>query len=398
MTEKASIRDVDLAGRRVLVRVDYNIPFQPGTTIISDDSRVRASLPTIRYLIERRCRVVLCSHLGRPKGRVVEELRMAPATKRLSELLGVPVTQALDCVGSEVEEAARELPAGAVMMLENLRFHPGEESNDPEFASALASLADVYVDDAFGTAHRAHASTTGVAAFLPSVAGFLMARELKMLGRAMDSPERPFAVVLGGAKASDKIAVMENLAGRVDTLVLGGGMAATFLRAKGLEVGESPVEEDRVEFAARLLDGAQLRGPQVCLPDDVVIADSFSETARCRTVDTSEIPVGWRIMDIGPRTVSSFERALGPCRTVVWNGPMGVFEWKPFAGGTAGVANIVAALDSATTVVGGGSTAEAVDRLGLADRMTHVSTGGGASLEFMEGRVLPGVAALMDKT
>ena len=395
---KKTVKDIDVRGKTVLVRVDYNVPFEPGTRAISDDSRIRASLPTVRYLVEQGCRVVLCSHLGRPKGKVVEELRMGPATWRLSEVLGAPVAQAPDCVGAEVQEAVAALPPGGVIMLENLRFHPGEESGSTEFASALASLAEVYVDDAFGTAHRAHASIEGVARLLPSVAGFLMERELEMLGGTLDSPERPFAAILGGAKVSDKMGVLQRLAGKADILMIGGGMAAAFLKARGFEVGDSPVEEDGIGVALELDRSARARAFELLLSVDVVIADSFRETASHRTVDVSDIPGGWQVMDIGPRTVSLFEEALTRSRTVLWNGPMGVFEWPSFAAGTASVANILAGLGGATTVVGGGSTAEAVTDLGLADRMTHVSTGGGASLEFLGNKVLPGVAALMDKS
>jgi phosphoglycerate kinase len=324
-------------------------------------------------------------------------MRLAPICRRLSDLLGVPVTQASDCVGAEVKRAAASLSPGQLMLLENLRFHAAEERNDGEFASELASLADVYVDDAFGTAHRAHASTEGVTRHLPSVAGFLMARELEMLGQALESPRRPFVAIFGGAKVSDKIAILERLADRVDTVIIGGGMAATFLKAKGLEVGDSIVESDRVEFAARFVERSQNGGPTLLLPEDVVIADSFSATADHRTVDVTRIPPGWMIMDIGPSTVPLFENAIAHSQTIVWNGPMGVFEWESFSQGTAGIARVLATLGSATTVVGGGSTAEAVDSLGLAGKMTHVSTGGGASLEFLGGRTLPGVAALMDK-
>ena len=397
VAQKTTVLDIDAAGKTVLVRVDYNVPFHPGTTEISDDSRIRASLPTISHLLEKESRVVLCSHLGRPRGRVVEELRMAPAAQRLSELLGAPVTQAPDCVGPETAAAVSALEPGHVLVLENLRFHPGEEGNDPKFAQALASLADMYVNDAFGAAHRAHASTEGVARLLPSAAGLLMARELETLGRTLESPERPFAAIMGGAKVSDKIAVLENLAGRVDTLLIGGGMAATFLKAKGLSVGESPVEKDWVELAGAFVDAARDGLTQLLLPVDVVIADTFSSEARIATVDVAEVTAGWRIMDIGPRALETFEDALRGAMTVLWNGPMGVFEWESFAKGTVGVAKILAGLEGATTVVGGGSTAEAVDRLGLAQKMTHVSTGGGASLEFLEGKVLPGYAALPDK-
>ena len=394
---KKGVRDIDLAGKAVLTRVDYNVPFEPGTQRISDDGRIRASLPTVRYLMDRGCKIILCSHLGRPKGRVDEGLRMAPVTGRLSELLEAPVEQADDCVGEGVRKAVASLSSGEVIVLENLRFHPGEERNDPQFASELAALAEVYVDDAFGTAHRAHASTEGVTRFLPAVAGLLLAKELEMLGRVLESPERPCAAILGGAKVSDKIAVLENLAGRVDLLIIGGGMAATFLKAQGLEVGDSSVEDDCVSFSMELLARAHHGAPNLLIPEDVVVADSFDRGADCRTVDATGIEPGWRVMDIGPRTGRRYADEIGKCKTVVWNGPMGVFEWERFAEGTVTVGNAVASLTKATTVVGGGSTAEAVQKLGLAGKMTHVSTGGGASLEFMEGKVLPGVAALMDR-
>ena len=397
LTEIRTIREMDVAGKAVLVRVDYNVPFHPGTSDISDDSRITASLPTIQYLSQQRCKVILCSHLGRPQGRVVEGLRMRPVARRLSELLGMPVAQASDCIGPEVQRAVNGLQPGGILMLENLRFHPEEERNDLEFASALGSLAEAYVSDAFGAAHRAHASTVGVTQFMPSMAGFLIARELKMLGRVLESPERPFAAILGGAKVSDKMAVLENLEGRVDTIIIGGGMAATFLKARGLEVGDSLVEADRVPFAENFVRTAQSSGLTLHLPVDVVIADAFSATAHHRTVEATDIPAGWQTMDIGPRTASLFEEALKASRTVLWNGPMGVFEWEPFAQGTVRIAHTLAELDEATTVVGGGSTAEAVAGLGLAHKMTHVSTGGGASLELLEGRVLPGVAVLMGK-
>ena len=396
LSRKKTVEDVDLNGKTVLMRVDYNVPFHPGTTEISDDSRIRASITTIDYLLERNCRLVLCSHIGRPKGQVVEEMRMGPTSRRLSELLSKKVTQAEDCIGPEVEGAVRALSTGEVLVLENLRFHGGEEANDPDFAKSLATLADIYVDDAFGTAHRAHASTEGVTRYLPGVAGFLMARELEMLGEALDSPMRPFAAILGGAKVSDKIAVLENLAGRVDTLIIGGGMAATFLKAQGLNVGDSPVEDDRLEFASSLIETGKTPSLSLLIPTDVVIADEFSEKANHETVKVSDIRRGWRVMDIGPETAAAYAEALKQCKTIIWNGPMGVFEWEPYAQGTIRLAKTLASLD-ATTVVGGGSTAEAVRSLGLAEGMTHVSTGGGASLEFMEGKELPGIAALMDK-
>lgn len=397
MTEKKTVEDIDLQDKTVLVRVDYNVPFHPGTTDISDDSRIRASLDTLRYLLDRNCKVVVCSHFGRPKGQVVDEMRLAPVSLRLSELLGKPVTQLDDCIGPDVKASVDAMHPGDVVMLENLRFHSGEEKNDSEFAASLASLADAYVNDAFGAAHRAHASTAGVAKFLPAVSGFLMARELEMLGRSLDDPRRPFAAVMGGAKVSDKIAVLENLAGRVDTLIIGGGMAATFFKAQGHEIGDSLLEEERVEFAAKFIETAKSHDINLLLPTDVVVADSFTEDATAKTVDVSDIESGWRVLDIGPRTSDAFAEALSKCKTVVWNGPMGVFEWDSFSHGSRKVADTLASMSDATTVVGGGSTAECVDSLGLADKMTHVSTGGGASLEFLEGKELPGVAALLDK-
>lgn len=393
-----TVRDVDLAGKTVLLRVDYNVPFRPGTTDISDDGRIRASLPTVQYLIDRECRLLLCSHLGRPKGRVVDDLRIAPVSRRLSELLDMPVAQAPECVGAEVRELVAGLPPGGVVMLENLRFHPGEEGNDPEFAAALASPAEIYVDDAFGAAHRAHASTDGVTRYLPAVAGLLMARELEVLGNVLDSPRRPFAAIMGGAKVSDKIGALKNLAAKVDTLIVGGGMAATFLKAKGLEVGDSLIEDEQMPAAVELIHRADDLALTLLLPKDVVVSDSFSATARRRVVDAGQIPRSWRVMDIGPRTASLFENALSSAKTVVWNGPMGVFEWEPFADGTIRIARTLAGLKDATTVIGGGSTAEVVAALGLDRQMTHVSTGGGATLELLAGNSLPGVAALMGKS
>ena len=392
--DKKSVRDMDVRGQTALVRVDFNVPFKPGTTEISDDSRIRAALPTLRYLLERDCRLVVCSHLGRPKGQVVESLRMSPVSQRLSELLGVPVAQCAQVVGDEARSMASALAAGDVMMLENTRFHPDEERNDPAFAERLASLATLYVNDAFGAAHRAHASTEGVARFLPSVAGLLMERELIFLGSALIAPRRPFAVILGGAKVSDKIGVLENLSGRADLLLIGGGMAATFMKAQGFEVGESAIEDDRVSFAKDILRRSDGGETKLLLPVDVVVADAFSEDAAHCTVGADAIPCGFRILDIGQKTAQKFSEALKGCKTVMWNGPQGVFEWEAFSHGTRAIAETLAALEDATTVLGGGSTAEAVASLGLSDKMTHVSSGGGASLEFMEGRELPGVAAL----
>ena len=388
---------MDARGQTVLVRVDFNVPFKPGTTEISDDGRIRASLPTLRYLLARDCGLIVCSHLGRPKGQVVESLRMAPVSRRLAELLGVPVRQCADVIGDEARAMARSLAPGEVMMLENTRFHPGEEANDAEFARELASLAALYVNDAFGAAHRAHASTEGVARLLPSAAGLLMERELRFLGGVMNAPRSPFAAILGGAKVSDKMGAMENLAGKVDLLFIGGGMAATFIKAQGYDVGDSPVEDDRVGFAKKLIERSERGEARLMLPNDVVVADAFAEDAEPLMVRVDGIPRGFRIMDIGTWTARRYAVALRECNTVIWNGPQGVFEWEAFSHGTRFIARTLADMKDATTVLGGGSTAEAVAALGLSDRMTHVSSGGGAALEFMEGRELPGVAALPDR-
>ena len=387
---------MDVDGRTVLVRVDFNVPFRPDTNEISDDSRIRASLPTLRYLMERSCKLIVCSHLGRPRGQVVESLRIEPVSRRLGELLGVSVRQCTEVTGPAVRETAVKLKPGEVMILENTRFDPGEETNSSALASELASLATLYVNDAFGTAHRAHASTEGVARLLPSVAGLLMQRELSFLGGILDAPRRPFAAILGGAKVSDKLGVLDNIADKVDLLLIGGGMAATFIKARGFEVGESVVEDDRVDFARRLL--AQTGGGEfdLLLPDDVVVADDFAEDANTLTVGSDAIPSGYRIMDIGVKSAERYRDSLKACRTVMWNGPLGVFEWEAFSRGTRAVAETLASLNDATTVLGGGSTAEVVAALGLAYRMTHVSSGGGASLEFLEGRGLPGVDVLPD--
>ncbi len=381
----------------MLVRVDFNVPFRPGTSEISDDGRIRASLPTLRYLMERNCKLIVCSHLGRPKGQAVESLRMEPVSQRLGELLSVSVRQCAEVTGQTVRETAMKLRPGEVMMLENTRFHAGEEANSPALAEELASLATLYVNDAFGTAHRAHASTEGVARLLPSVAGLLLQREINFLGGVLDAPRKPFAAILGGAKVSDKLGVLDNIADKVDLLLIGGGMAATFIKAQGFEVGESMVEDDQVDFAGRLLARADGGEFDMLLPDDVVVADDFAEDANTCTVGVDAIPSGIRIMDIGAKSVKRYCDSLRASRTVMWNGPLGVFEWEAFSHGTREVAETLASLNDATTVLGGGSTAEAVAALGLADRMTHVSSGGGASLEFLEGRGLPGVDALPDR-
>jgi len=387
---KKTIRDVDVQGRRVLVRVDFNVPLKDGA--VADDTRIRAALPTLNYLLEHNAALIVCSHLGRPKGKIVPELRMDPVATRLAELLGRPVKKLDDCIGPEVETAVAAMQPGDVILLENLRFHPEETANDAEFARQLAALAEVYVNDAFGAAHRAHASTEGVAHHLPAVAGFLMEKELEFLGRAVESPDHPYVAILGGAKISDKIGVIENLLRQCDRLLIGGGMANTFFAGMGFEVGDSLVEEEAVPTAKALLENA--RGKLV-LPVDVVIGDAFDNDANTQVVAPNEVPPGWRILDIGPKTVDTFKSALSGAKTVVWNGPLGVFEMPTFAKGTFAVAQLLAGLD-AVTIVGGGDSAAAVRQAGLTGRMTHVSTGGGASLEFLEGKALPGVTALMD--
>jgi phosphoglycerate kinase len=389
--DKKTIRDVDVQGKRVLVRVDFNVPLEGGK--VADDTRIQAALPTIRYLLDRDATVILCSHLGRPKGQIDEGLKMDPVAGRLAQLLERPVTKLDDCVGPAVESAVRQAGPGQVILLENTRFHPEEKANDPEFAKQLAGLADLYVDDAFGSAHRAHASTEGVAHYLPAVAGFLMEKELEFLGRVLAEPEHPFVAILGGAKISDKIGVIENLLARVDSFLIGGGMANTFLKAEGYDVGVSLVEDDSLEVARNLLQQA---GDKLVLPVDVTVADRFDAEAFAQVVAAGNVPAGWRILDIGPRTLELFQGQLEKARTVVWNGPMGVFEFPKFAQGTEAVARILASLPDATTVIGGGDSAAAVKRAGLDEKMTHVSTGGGASLEFLEGKTLPGVAALLD--
>jgi phosphoglycerate kinase len=388
---KKTIRDIDVKGKRVLVRVDFNVPLQDGE--ITDDIRIQAALPTLNYLLEQGAALILCSHMGRPKGKVVPELKLDPVATRLSELLGRPVKKMDACVGPEVEAAAQAMQPGDVILLENTRFNPEETANDPEFSKQLASLADVAVNDAFGTAHRAHASNVGVADYLTSVAGFLMEKEIEYLGNATTDPERPFVAILGGAKISSKIGVIESLLTKCDRLLIGGGMANTFFKAMGFDVGDSLIEEDAVPTAESLLDSA---GSQLVLPVDVVIADAFDNDANTKVVAPNEVSAGWRILDIGPKTVQTFESALGAAKTVVWNGPMGVFEMPNFAKGTFAVAEELAKLD-AITIIGGGDSAAAVKQAGLADKMSHVSTGGGASLEFLEGKTLPGVAALADK-
>jgi phosphoglycerate kinase len=393
---KKTVRDIDVSGKRVLVRVDLNVPLDEGTGAISDDTRVRAVLPTIRYLIDRKARVILCSHLGRPEGKVVDELRLAPVARRLSEILGSPVEMAMDCIGPQVEEAVGRLKEGEVLLLENLRFHPEEEKNDPGFAQALARLADIYINDAFGTAHRIHASTVGVAEHLPAVAGFLMEKEIDIMDKALNDPVRPFAAIIGGAKISSKIGVLEYILERVDSLLIAGGMGSTFLKALKLDVGQSSIDKDKVGLAQWLMEKAAKKGVHLLLPSDVVVADRYAPNARTKTVPITGVPSGWYVMDIGPQTVELFAAKLRKCKTIIWNGPVGVFEFPKFSKGTEAIANLLAGLD-ATTIIGGGSTAEVVEEMGLVDKITHVSTGGGASLKFLEGKTLPGVAVLQDK-
>lgn len=395
---KQTVRDIDVDGKRVLVRADFNVPLEAGK--VADDTRIRATLPTIRYLLDHNAKVILMSHLGRPKGEVKDELKMDPVAERLSEHLGRPVKKLDQTVGPEIEAAVNEMASGDVILLENTRFAPGEKKNDPEFAKQLAALADIFVNDAFGTAHRAHASTVGVAQYLPTVAGFLMERELEMLGDTMNNPKEPLAAILGGAKISDKIGVLVTLIEKAEYVLLGGGMANTFLKAQGIDVRRSLVEEEALDVAREILDREAQRQskreekePQLFLPIDVVVADRLAPDAESQVVPVDRIPQGWRIMDIGPETCQRFRAPLRRSKTIFWNGPMGVFEFDRFARGTRVIAEILAGLPT-ITVIGGGDSAAAVAEMGLTNRMTHVSTGGGASLEFVEGKELPGVAAI----
>ncbi len=392
---KKTIRDIEVAQKKVLVRVDFNVPLDKEGNV-ADDTRIKAALPTIQYLREKGAKVILISHLGRPKGKVDERYRLTPVAKRLQELLGAPLVKVDECVGNEPTRAVEQMQPGDVVLLENVRFHPEEEKNDPAFASRLAKLADVYVDDAFGAAHRAHASTDGVARIIPGVAGFLMEKELEMLGQAVHDPQRPFVAILGGAKVSDKIGVIGNLLGKVDTLIIGGGMANTFLKAKGFETGKSLLEPDKVALAGELLAQAAEKDVELLLPDDLVVALAVDPDAEQKVVAADAIPEEWMALDIGPQTIARYSAAVKEAKTVIWNGPMGVFEMAPFAQGTFKVAEALAASE-AITVVGGGDSVAAVRKAGLADKISHISTGGGASLEFLEGKTLPGVDVLQEK-
>jgi phosphoglycerate kinase len=393
---KMTVRDIEVTGKRVLVRVDFNVPVDIKTGEITDDSRIRASLPTINYLIERQASVILMSHFGRPKGKVVNEMRLAPAARRLSQILGRQVNTTADCIGPEVEKSVKALKPGDVLLLENLRFHAEEEAGDPAFAKALAGMGDIYVNDAFGTSHRAHASISGIARYLPAVAGFLLEKEINTLGGLIENPAHPFTSLFGGAKVSDKVAVLKNIMSKVDCLLIGGGMAATFLKAKSFEVGTSLVEAETVSTAAGLIQDAAKKKVRLRLPVDVVVADELNSESTSEVVSIDAIPPAKKIADIGPKTVEIFSQELRRSRTVFWNGPMGVHEIAQFAGGTRALATLLSVL-KATTVVGGGSTAEVIDAMGLAGKVTFVSTGGGASLEFLGGDALPGVVALRDK-
>ncbi|MGI5884880.1 MAG: phosphoglycerate kinase [Candidatus Spyradocola sp.] len=392
---KKTIEDIDVSGKRVLVRCDFNVPLDG--TKITDDTRIVAALPTIQYLLDHNAAVILCSHLGRPKGEFNMKYSLAPVAERLSEKLGKKVVLAKDVIGEDAQKCVSEMKPGDIVLLENVRFHKEEEKNDPEFAKKLASFADIYVNDAFGTAHRAHASTEGVAHYLPAVAGFLIKKELEIMGKALENPARPFVAILGGAKVSDKIGVINNLLDKVDTLIIGGGMSYTFQKALGGSVGKSLCELDKLDLAKEMLEKAKQKGVRMLLPVDNICGQEFSNDTMRITVHSKQIPDGWEGMDIGPNTQALFAAEIANAATVVWNGPMGVFEFPNFAAGTRAIAQALADNKNCVSIIGGGDSAAAVEQMGYADKMTHISTGGGASLEFLEGKELPGVAALNDK-
>ena len=391
---KKSVEDIDVRGKKVLIRCDFNVKMENG--VITSDKRIVASLPTIKYLLDNGAKVIACSHLGRPKGEFKPEFSLAPVAVRLGELLGIEVKMAKDVVGESAKALAADLKEGEVLLLENVRFHAEETKNDPEFSKALASLAEVYVNDAFGSAHRAHSSTTGVADYLPAVGGFLIRKELEYIGGALEDPKRPLVAILGGAKVSDKIGVITNLMDKVDTLIVGGGMAYTFFAAKGYSVGNSICEEDKIEMAKEIMATAEAKGVKFLIPVDNRLGKEYAEDTETMTVDSDNIPDGWMGLDIGPKTEKLFADAIKGAGTVIWNGPMGVSEWKNFASGTVAVATAVAESGS-ISIIGGGDSAAAVQKLGFADKMSHISTGGGASLEYLEGKVLPGIAVIADK-
>ncbi len=392
---KKTVRDIDLKGKKVLVRCDFNVPLDENQNI-TNNARIVGAIPTIKYLLENQCKIILCSHLGRPKGEFKPEFSLKPVAKELSRLLGQEVIMSKDVIGEDSKTKAENLKPGEILLLENVRFHKEETENDLEFAKQLASLAEVYVNDAFGTTHRAHSSTAGIANFLPAVSGFLIEKELKYLGNAVSNPERPFVAILGGSKVSDKIGVISNLLDKVDTLIIGGGMAYTFLKAQGYEVGNSICELDKLDLAKELMEKAKQKGVKFMLPVDTKIGKEFKEDTESKTVKSSEIPEGWEGLDIGEETIKAYSEELEKAKTVVWNGPLGVFEFNQFAIGTNAIAKKLAEID-ATTIIGGGDSAAAVAKAGIEDKMTHISTGGGASLEFLEGKELPGIECLMDK-
>ncbi|WP_284141119.1 MULTISPECIES: phosphoglycerate kinase [unclassified Virgibacillus] len=391
---KKTLQDVNVSGKKVFCRVDFNVPMKDGK--VTDDTRIKAALPTIKYLSDNGAIVILASHLGRPKGQVVEELRLDPVAERLSDLIGKSVLKTDAVYGEEVNNAIAQMSNGDILLIENVRFEPGETKNDPALADAFAQMADLYVNDAFGAAHRAHASTTGVAEKLPAAAGFLMQKEIEVLGKALENPERPFTAIIGGAKVKDKIGVIDNLLDKVDNLIIGGGLAYTFVKAQGYEIGNSLLEEDKISLAKEFIEKAKEKGVRFVLPEDAIVADAFSEEASIKTVDIDQIPADWEALDIGPKTRETYRDIVKASKLIIWNGPMGVFEMEPFAGGTKAVAEALSETEG-YTIIGGGDSAAAVEKFGFAAAMDHVSTGGGASLEFMEGKLLPGLQALDDK-
>ena len=393
---KKTVKDIDVNNKKVLVRCDFNVPIDSETGKITDNRRIRAALSTIQYLLDHNAKVILCSHLGRPKGEFNLKYSLKPVAEELSKLLNKDVKLAKDVIGESAKELTSNMKEGDIVLLENVRFHKEEEQNDPEYSKALASMAEIYVNDAFGTAHRAHSSTTGVADYLPAVSGFLIEKELEFLGGALENPAHPFVAILGGAKVSDKIGVIENLLDKVDTLIIGGGMAYTFYKAQGHHIGTSICEEDKLDLAKNILEKAQEKGVQLLLPVDNHVSSEYSNNGEEKMVDSTEIPDGFMGLDIGPKTIEKFEEAVKDAKTVVWNGPLGVCEFDKFATGTKAVATMLSKIE-ATTIIGGGDSAAAIEKLGLADKMTHISTGGGASLEFLEGKTLPGIACLQDK-